>query len=151
MAENQEFKISTTEKERSYEVKETEKSGELDPEARAAAMRERAEYLVKEVQTGTKQMQSILIHIAQVRQVIRKIRQQLQLVDGDDDTASVQDQARADALKKQIATHKKELILMRGELVAAHAQELAKMHGGVMTKEIQAEAEKKVEALLESI
>lgn len=133
------------ERERSRESKES-KEAEQSPEAQAAAAMERAELLVKEVQSNKKQMQNIVMHMGQVQQAIKAIRQQLQLAGTDDGTSTTHDQAQIDRLNAQIAKHQDELIKMKDDLIKTHAQELVAQ--GVPANEAQTQAQIAVETLI---
>jgi hypothetical protein len=137
---------SSAEKRESKEVKEAE----VDPELKAAATLERADYLVKEVKSGKQQMQNIVLHMQQVKQAIKKIRQQLQLVtNGDDDDRSVtQDEAQVEKLKKQITEYSKEIHAMKDDLVAAQITELQKTNPSAPQTELQTQALQMVEDLI---
>lgn len=101
------------------------KEKELDPEAARAAMKERADYLVKEVKTNKQQMQNIMVHMQQVMAAIRTIRQQLQLATDDDAVSSVvHDSARIEKMKKQMMEYKDELLKMKDDLIAMQSREL---------------------------
>jgi hypothetical protein len=104
------------EKEKNKERRE-EKEGEVSEELKAAATRERAEYLIKEVKSTTKQVQNLVLHIQHVVAAIGALKTQLQLTIEDDPSSVTQDKKMVDALKRKITKHKKELMEMKGDLV----------------------------------
>lgn len=135
------------EHERSREIKEpTEK--EMSPELIAAAMKERAEFLVKEVKTNTQQMQNILAHMAQVKAAIAKIRQQLALQTSDDASSLTHDEMQVAQLRGQIAEHTEELENMRGDLIKIYAEDLKKKHPNLSEEEVQQQSIGFVHSLL---
>ncbi len=105
------------ERERSIESKEDHEE-ELTEEARAAATRERAEYLVKEVKSGTQQMQNIMLHMQQVLKELHDLETQLQLPYTTDPSSVVQDKKRIEKLRSKIEQHKVELREMKDDLLA---------------------------------
>lgn len=147
MPEQRESPIYSPERERSREQREV-KEHEIDPELAAAATRERADYLVKEVKSSKQQMQNILVHMAQVQSAIAQIRAQLALVAQGDDTSLAQDSDRVDALRKKIAAHTEELEHMRGDLVKIAEQELHAAGVAGSPDELRTQAEAHVSALL---
>jgi hypothetical protein len=106
------------ERERTRETKE-QKEAETSPEAQAAAAMERAEVIVKEVQSNKKQMQNILMHMGQVQAAIKALRQQLALQDQGDAASLAQDAAAIEKLKQKIREYKDELIAMQDDLLRA--------------------------------
>lgn len=135
------------EKDPSRESRET-KEKEIDPELAAAAMMERADLLVKEVKTNKKQIANIFMHIAQVQQLIKKIRTQLQLQTDDHASSLTRDEEQIQKLKKQIAEYKEELIKMQDDLVNAYTQELAKTQPEISQIARQQQAEQMVHNIL---
>lgn len=115
--ENQE-KIHHHERERVVESKESREE-DLTEEAKAAATRERAEYLVKEVKTNAQQIQNIVVHMQQVLSTLEVLRAELHVMHGEDPASIVQDKKHIAKLREKIAAHKKELYEMKDELVAA--------------------------------
>ena len=137
------------ENERKFESREGGE-GEKDPELQAAASMERADYLVKEVKNNKQQMQNILIHIGQVTQAIRQLRQQLHLSDDGDHSSSVkQDHDRVEELKEQIRGYQDELLKMRGDLIREEMEQLKEGVGvGMGVWELEKLAEKNVDAMI---
>ncbi len=119
--ENQEKKY-VFEKEKNRETKETN-GIELDEEMRTAAIRERAEYLVKEVQNATTQVQNVVLHIQHVLSALKILRQQLQLTTVEGAPSIGEDQRVVAQLKQKIIEHKKELLGMKEDLVRALVEE----------------------------
>jgi len=106
-----EKRINLSERERNYESRES-KEGEVDAELKKASAMEKADYLVKEVKSSKKQMQNIVMHMQQVTQAIRQLRAQLQLVQDDDDPASIkQDKKKVEELKLKIKGYGDELYI----------------------------------------
>lgn len=126
------------------------KEAERDPELQAAASKERADYLVKEVKTNQQQMQNIVMHVAQVQQALKKLRAELQLSEQGDSMSVQQDKARIEALKKQIGEYMGELIAMKEDLIVFEMNELKK--GGVVGSDhLRSEAQKRVENMLRTL
>jgi len=125
--ENQEAQLRKSREasaERARENRESKEGKEMDEQAKAAAAMERADFLTKEIKQSNQQIKNIVIHMQQVLQAIKALRQQLQLA-GDDDISSVeQDKHVIEQLKKKIASHKDELIKMKDELITAQTEEL---------------------------
>jgi len=108
---------SRGEREKSPEARENAREMEK-PEAKAAAARERAEYISKEVKQTRGQIKNIMMNMQIVMKAIRDLRAQLDLVvDGSDPESVEQDRSRVDKLKKQVADHLSELERMRDDLV----------------------------------
>lgn len=105
------------------ESRET-REAETDPELQAAASKERADYLVKEVKTNQQQVQNIALHIVQVQQALKKLRAELQLSEQGDSMSVQQDRARIEILKKQIGEYMSELVAMKEDLIQFEIQEL---------------------------
>ena len=126
MADTFESRPPFESRETQVEKKETKES-ELTPEERAAATKERAELLVKEVRTSKSMMKNILIHISQVKSLIKQIRAQLKLAsqhDEDDTESTEQDKKKVFQLKQKIAEYRQELLAMKEELIRAEIIEL---------------------------
>ncbi len=147
-----ELRKSTFERERDFEAREN-KEGEADPELQAAAAMERADLLVKEVKSGKQKIQNILIHVQQVQQAIRKLRQQLQLADDEAESSSVQqDQEMIAKLKEEIRGYQDELLKMRGDLIREEIEQLKEGMGvGMTAEELQARAEKSVDEMISGV
>ncbi len=127
------------------------KEAEVDPELKKAAAMERADYLTKEIKSSQKQMQNILLHIQQVTAAIKKIRQQLQLVEDGEDASVARDKTKVAELKKQIAEYREEIIKMREDLVREQIAEL-KNQGVVLShEELQQKAEQMVDNLINDV
>ena len=133
--------------EKTVEKKEA-REGAVDPELQAAAALERADYLVKEVKNSKQQMQNIILHMQQVKQAIKQIRQQLQLATTDPDNSIVQDEAQMEKLKKQIAEYQEEIIKMRDDLITAQIQTLQKTNPSATPETVKQEAEQMVDSLI---
>jgi hypothetical protein len=129
----------------SREMKEAEK----DPELQAAASKERADYLVKEVKSNGQQVQNIVMHIAQVQQALKKLRAELQLNEQGDSMSVQQDKARIEILKKQIGEYMGELVAMKEDLIQFEIQELRKR--GIATADIETQARQQVEMVLQQL
>ncbi|PIR78445.1 MAG: hypothetical protein COU28_01545 [Candidatus Magasanikbacteria bacterium CG10_big_fil_rev_8_21_14_0_10_36_16] len=134
-------------------TKEVEKNKEMTPEAKAAATRERAELLVKEVKSSKQQIQNIMLNVNQVLQAIKALRAQLQLAtnDGDSISSVEQDKKSIEKLKKKIAGHTDELFKIKEELIVAHANQMAESQGIILTDELKEKARNLVENLLAEI
>jgi Asp-tRNA(Asn)/Glu-tRNA(Gln) amidotransferase C subunit len=128
----------------SRESKESEKNEELQ---KAAAM-ERADFLVKEVQSSTKQMQSIVMHMSQVKQAIHALRQQMQLAHVSDPTSMKQDALRISMLRKKIQLYQQELGAMKGELITEQYRMLREDRPHESVDLLQKEATQLVQRLL---
>tara|TARA_B100000700_G_scaffold280823_1_gene331006 strand:+ start:1328 stop:1801 length:474 start_codon:yes stop_codon:yes gene_type:complete len=140
-------------KETQVEKKETKES-EMTPEEQAAATKERADLLVKEVRTSKSMMKNILIHISQVKNLIKQIRAQLQLASQQNDetvSSTAQDQKKVDQLKQKIAEYKEELFRMKEELIRAEIIELQTTRPEQDQTSRERLAQEHVEKLLKSI
>jgi len=148
-----EKKINSNERLPNVETtKEIAKEKEITPEAKAAAMMERADVLVKEVKSSKQQIQNIMINIASVLQAIQALRQQLQLATSDDSVSSVeQDKKMIDKLKKKIAGHTDEILKMKEDLIIAQAKQLSAVGGVEVTEDLKNKARAMVENLLAQI
>ena len=147
-------KNKTLERERNPEnAKESNKERKLSQEAKAAATRERAELLVKEVKSSKQQIQNIMLNVNQVLQAIKALRAQLQLAtnDGDSISSVEQDKKSIEKLKKKIAGHTDELFKIKEELIVAHANQMAESQGIILTDELKEKAKNMVENLLAEI
>ncbi len=144
--------ISSREREKNYESRES-KEGEISEELKRATAMEKADYLVKEVKSSKKQMQNIVIHMQQVTQAIRQLRAQLQLVEDSDDPSSIiQDKKKVEDLKNKIKSYGDELEKMRGDLVREEMAELKKGVGINMSEEdLRVKAEESVEKMIREI
>lgn len=105
------------------ESKET-REVQVDPELQIAASKERADYLVKEVKSNQKQVQNIIMHVVQVRQALKKLRDELQLSAQGDSNSVKQDEARIAILKKQISEYTDELVAMKEDLISFEMESL---------------------------
>ena len=115
---------SRQEREQSPEARENAREMK-NPEAKAAAARERAEYISKEVKQSRNQIKNIMVNMQMVIQAIRNLRAQLDLVASGDGAQSVeQDQARVDKLKKQVVRHLDDLERMRDDLIREEIERL---------------------------
>jgi len=145
------FETQFTKKVEAAAEKRESKEAETNPELQAAATLERADYLVKEVKNSKQQMQNIVLHMQQVKQAIKNIRQQLQLVLQDDnhtDSSVAQDEAQVARLKKQIAAYSEEIHHMKDDLIAAQIEELKKIDPGTNPLYLNTKAVQMVEALI---
>lgn len=126
------------------------KEGEVNKELQAAAAMERADVMIREVKSSKKQMQNIVRHIQEVQTAIRNLRAQLQLVQNDEDDASVvQDKKKIEDLRLKIKGYVEELEKMRGDLVREQMEELQNGIGvGMTTEQLQKKAEGMVEELI---
>lgn len=126
MINNQETEkiYSRHEREQSPEARENAREMEK-PEAKAAAARERAEYISKEVKQTKNQIKNIAINMQMVMKAIQDLRAQLDLVVNNDNPESVeQDRLRVEKLKKQVAGYLDELEKMRDDLVREETERL---------------------------
>lgn len=135
------------ERERSRESREN-KEAAMDPELKAAAAMERADYLVKEVKSNKKQIANIVIHINQVKKQIAQIRQLLALQHSNDDNSTAADEAQVQKLKKQIQTYVHEMHNMQGELEDAYIMEMTSQMPEASEAEIRALAKQRVSGLI---
>ena len=131
----------------SRETKESEK----DPELQAAASKERADYLVKEVKTNQQQVQNIAMHIAQVQQALKKLRAELQLSETGDSMSIEQDKARIELLKKQIGEYMHELVAMKEDLVLYEIEALRKKNTNMSDDMLRQQAFIRVGEVLTSL
>ncbi len=122
------------EREKNKERRE-EKEGEVSEELKAAATRERAEYLIKEVKSTTKQVQNLVLHIQHVVAAINALKTQLQLTSKEDPSSVVQDAKMVGVLKQKIIQHKKELVEMKEDLIEALMKEEGNKSHTIKTKE----------------
>ncbi|MBP9732278.1 MAG: hypothetical protein KBD29_02350 [Candidatus Magasanikbacteria bacterium] len=122
------------EREKNKERRE-EKEGEVSEELKAAATRERAEYLIKEVKSTTKQVQNLVLHIQHVVAAINALKTQLQLTSKEDPSSVVQDAKMVGVLKQKIIQHKKELVEMKEDLIEALMKEEGNTSHTIKTKE----------------
>ncbi|OGH64540.1 MAG: hypothetical protein A3J66_01600 [Candidatus Magasanikbacteria bacterium RIFCSPHIGHO2_02_FULL_47_14] len=143
-----ERRLDSRERNRERHERHESKEAEVDPELQAAASKERADYLVKEVKSATQNMQNIILHMQQVQQAIAALRAQLQIANDDDAPSVVHDQARVSQLQQNIASFQDELKKMRGDLVQQKVEEL-KQRGSsyVSFDELQRLAEDEVNKL----
>lgn len=148
--ETEQFMGASAEREKNYESKES-KEAEVDPELKAAAAMERADYLVGEVKNSKKQVQNIVMHMTQVLATIKQLRKQLQLADSDDESAVAQDKERVTALKERIAEYKDEILKMKDELIAGQMQELQKEQVSATDETLRAQAEEMVSRILAEV
>ncbi|GEM_PF-3051585 len=110
----QEKIVRSPERER---VVETKEDVELSEEIKAAAARERVEYLTKEVSKGTQQIQNIMLNMQQVLQALAAVRASLQLESVSDDPSSiVEDKRRVAELRKKITKYQEELLVMKQKM-----------------------------------
>ncbi|PLX26587.1 hypothetical protein C0581_04105 [Candidatus Parcubacteria bacterium] len=137
--------------ERSAEIREA-KENEIDPEAKAAATMERADYLVKEVKSGKQQIQNIVVHMQQVLQTIAALRKQLQ-IQTDDETSSVeQDEKQVQKLKEKITEHKDEIVKMKDELIRAQVEQIKQGEGSTLSdQQLQEQAEGLVNQIMSEV
>jgi uncharacterized protein YbgA (DUF1722 family) len=135
------------ERERTRETKE-QKEVETSPEAQAAAAMERAEIIVKEVQSNKKQMQNILMHMGQVQAAIKALRKQLALQDIDHDASVLQDAATVEKLKEKIRTYKDELLAMQDDLLRAQLNEIRETQPNILPEEQSRMAIEAVQAMI---
>ncbi len=140
---------------RSLEARENQaetREGEDDKELQKAAAMERADLVIKEVQSSQKQMQNIAQHMQVVEHTIRQLRAQLQLAQSNNDPISVaQDKRRIEELKKKILDYKEELGNMREDLVREQVEELKKQNLGLSEFELNKRAEELVEQLIRTV
>lgn len=109
-----EEKMYRNEREKTRETHE-----EFSEEAKAAATRERAEYLVKEVKSNTQQIKNIMVHMQHVVQALAILKAQLQVVNEEKPASVIADAKHIETLKQNIVAHKKELSHMKEEIIAA--------------------------------
>lgn len=111
------------EAERRVEAKEG-KEVEVSEELKRAAVMERADYLVKEVKSGNKQIQNILVHMQGVLQALAQLQQQLSITHTDEPASVAQDKVQIEKIKQKIVAHKDELLKMKDELIQAKQEQL---------------------------
>lgn len=131
----------------SRESRESEK----DPELQAAASKERADYLVKEVKTNQQQMQNIVMHVAQVQQALKKLRAELQLSEQGDSMSVQQDRVRIEILKKQIGEYMGELVAMKEDLIVFEMEELKKTGVSMVESALRQTSQERVEHMLHTL
>ena len=135
----------------SREIKEGRES-EGDEALKKAAAMERAEYLVREVQSNRKQMQHIIMNMLAVQKAIIALRAQLLLAEDSTDAASVtQDKTRVARLKALIVGHKEELIAMRDDLIREQVHMLQEKKLSVSAEELTQQARVMVDTLLATV
>lgn len=123
------------EKEWNKESREN-KEDELSEELRAAATRERAEFLIKEVKSSTKQVQNLMLHIQLTLSALKALKTQLQLTSQEDPASVVHDKKIVSTLKQKIVEHKTELLEMKEDLVQALMEDDARIpNRNIKTKE----------------
>ncbi len=134
---------------------ETEKEQEINPELKAAAIKERADFLVKEVKTNKQAIKNIIIHSQQVLQAIKQIRNLLQLPDPNDDQSipSIKmDKKYIEGLKQQIAEHINELHNLKPDLISAYTYLIKQHYGdGLSSEQARQQAELLVDKLIEEV
>ncbi len=148
MVNNSESEMRIASQERSREQQEVKESKELSPEAKAAAARERAEFLVKEVKTNTNQMQNIVMHMGQVQKAIKALRQQLQLQTENSAPSLAQDSERLTKLKKKIENHKEEIFEMKDDLLKMQKKEIPENNPDLSKEEVTNQAEQYIQNML---
>lgn len=136
---------------REHEQSRETKEKEADKELQAAAAMERADYLVREVQTNQNKMKNILIHIQQVKQLIQQLQAQLNISSNDNPASVVQDEKQAAALKKRIDECRSELLAMEHDLVREKMAELKAEFPHAALSEIEEQAKKYVEKMMKSV
>lgn len=142
-------KINSWEKrESNYENKENEISEEL----KAAAKMERVDFLTKEIKSGNQQIKNIMIHMTQVLNAIKILRQQLQLKDENKEKDSIsvdQDKKQIEKIKKKLSSYKDEIIKMKDDLIKIEINNLKE--GKNKNIDIKKEAEKNINEILKII
>lgn len=133
--------------------RESKEAGEkeVSPELARAALKERADFLVKEVKTSKNQMQNILHHMGQVKSAIKKLRALLMLSDSLEATSLDSDQKRVQDLRAQIETQVNELRAMEEDLVSVQMHELRSEYPHALLNDIEAKAREMVEDMLAQI
>lgn len=139
------FENKSREHERTREKRE---GFEMDADAVKAAVMERADYIVKDVQSTKKQMKNIVMNMHAVKQQIRQLRQLLQLADDDDSSSIQMDKKRVDELRQKIASYSDELVSMRDELIREQKEELI-TNGFV--GDVTEEAERLIEQMIKDV
>lgn len=151
MSSTEQFeKHLTPEREKNKEKKEAEVSAE----DRVAASKERADYLVKEVKNSQQQMQNILLHMAEVKKIIKQIRDELQLAHAPGtDNSLREDDLRIKKLQQRIATYQEEILKMRDDLIRAEIDEIQKRNPQkkLSQTELSAEATQAVDTLIQNL
>jgi len=148
--ETEQFRSPQVEREKNYESKES-KEAELDPELKAAAAMERADYLTGEIKSSKKQIQNIVVHMSQVLQALKQLRAQLQLSEDGDHASLEQDNKRIEELKSKISEHKDELIKMKDELIVGYMNELQKQDATMGESALREKAEQAVDNVLNEL
>lgn len=141
-----------TQRERERSPEERENAREMEkPEAKAAAARERAEYISKEVKQSRNQIKNIMLNMQAVMQAIKNLRAQLDLKTDDSVESVEQDRARLEKLKKQVAKYLDELEKMRDDLVREETERLRTEGGGGKMADLTEIAFKKVDDFIAEI
>jgi hypothetical protein len=146
----EQFRRRGRELERTRESRES-REAESDEELKAGAAMERADFLVKEVKQSKQQMQNIVLHMQQVTDAIRKLRQELALADSGGPASVARDKKRIDALKEKIKAYRREILDMREDLIREQAEELKKSGFTENANVLRGEAERLVEELMNQI
>ncbi len=142
-----ERRLDNRESSRESRERHESKEGEVDPELQAAASKERADFLIKEVKTTKQTMQNIVLHMQQVQQAITALRAQLQIANDDDAPSVLHDQARVSQLQQHISSFQDELKKMRGDLVKQKIEELKQRSSYLSFDELQRLAEQEVDRI----
>lgn len=117
--ETREQKIQREATEVSRESRESSPDRD-DPLARRAAVMERADYLVKEVKSGTQQIQNIMIHMQQVQSAITALRAQLNTSSSASGAPSLDRDAQVvDKIRAKINMYTNEITSMREDMIHA--------------------------------
>ncbi|OIO19287.1 MAG: hypothetical protein CO029_01175 [Candidatus Magasanikbacteria bacterium CG_4_9_14_0_2_um_filter_41_10] len=125
--------------------RESRERFEMDAQAEVAAAMERADMIVKDVQSSKQQMKNIVINMHLVKQQIQQLRQLLQLADSDDANSLHQDQKAVDELKQKISGHQQELLAMREDLIREQKEELIEQK---FVGDVQNQAEKMIDQMI---
>ena len=130
-----------------------QREGQEDAELKKAAARERVDVLWHEVKSSRQQMQNIVLHIQQVMQLVKELRQQLGLKEQTKEVASVvEDQKRFGELRQKISGYLEEVEKMKGDLIQEQMAELKNGVGvGLSTAELEGKATALVEDMLMKI
>lgn len=137
--------ISREIKERNVESQEKEFSEEL----KAAAKMERVDFLAKEIKSGSQQIQNIMLHMNQVLNAIKILREQLKLSNNDNEesVSIIQDKKQVEKIKIKIKEHKDEILKMKDDLIKIQVN-ILKEDKNFVGLDIESEAKRQVAEIL---
>ncbi len=122
-----------------------------EQEAKKAAVRERAEQMIKETQSAKKMMQNIIANMQQVMNAVQQIRKQLQIGDEGAIPSVARDQKIVESLKKKLMDYRSQMEDLRLALLVEEKAELKKENPSANESEIEKMAQEKVEEMMKKL